>query len=89
MVVAPASRISETVLEGAPDTLYAAFGLGCVGQDVADIQLLKRPTELCGVTPAPELLGDGLGLCGSALEDAVPVAAQGQWNALTLTDLIP
>ena len=60
----------QTVLEGAPDTLYAAFGLGCVGQDVADIQLLKRPAELCGVTPAPELLGDGLGLCGSALSRA-------------------
>ena len=36
----------ESILEGAPETLDTAFGLGTLGRDVGDAELLQSAAEL-------------------------------------------
>ena len=64
----------QAVLEGTPRPLDTPLGLGGVGEDELNAQLLQGSAELGGITPAAQLFLQGLGLFGRVLENAMPVA---------------
>ena len=78
----------QAVLEGLPGALDAPLRLRRVGQDELNAQFLKRPGELGRVAPAAALLLQALGVLGSALEDTMPVAVEGQRDAVPVDDLL-
>jgi hypothetical protein len=67
----------QTVLKGAPGALDAAFGLGRVGRDLVDAELLQCASELSGRLFSDELFGHGP-VRVVALEDGVAVAVEAE-----------
>ena len=66
---------NQAVLTGAPDAFDAALGLGGVGGDLLDAELVESASELGGGLFAGKLFGEGpVGIV--ALEDAVTIAVE-------------
>src|ERR1700675_4996083 len=65
----------EAILKGAPEAFDAALGLGTVGGDVGDAELLQGATKLCGFAAAGELFIDRPVIV-VANEDAVAIAIE-------------
>ena len=72
----------EAILKGTPEAFDATLGLGTVGRDVGDAELIQGATELGGFTAAGELFFDGPVIV-VANEDAVaiPVETEGYAKA--------
>jgi hypothetical protein len=71
----------ETILASAPDALDAALGLGRVGGDLRDAELLEGASELSGRLFAGELFGERP-VRVVALEDAVAIAIEAEGYAV-------
>src|SRR5713226_2963278 len=71
----------EPILEHAPETFDTTLGLGRVGGDVGDPELLECAAELRGLAAASQLFFDGPVIV-VADEDTVAVAVAGQGNAV-------
>src|ERR1019366_2253407 len=70
----------QTVLAGAPGAFDAAFGLGRVGGDLLDAELVEGTSELSRGLFSGEVFGEGpMGIV--ALEDAVAVAVEAERDA--------
>ena len=67
----------EAVLQHAPETLDAAFGLGALRGDEGDAELFQSATELRGLALAGKLFVDGPVLVVAG-EDAAAIAVEGQ-----------
>jgi hypothetical protein len=70
----------QAVLRGAPGALDAAFGLGRVGRDLLDAELVEGASEWGGRLFSDELFGHGP-VRVVALEDDVAVAVEAERNA--------
>ncbi len=68
----------QAVLASAPGALDAAFGLGRVGRDLLDTELLESPSELSGSL----FSGEQGPVRIVALEDGVTVAVEAEGNAV-------
>src|SRR5208282_2366869 len=72
----------QAVLAGAPGALDTALGLGRVGGDLLDAEVVESPSELGGRLFSGELFGQGpVGIV--ALEDAVAVAVEAERDAVS------
>src|SRR6202049_248602 len=72
----------QAVLAGAPDALDASFGLGRVGGDLLDAELIQSPTQMGGALFTRELFGQGpVGIV--ALKDAVAIAVKAKGDAVS------
>src|SRR5713226_7215102 len=78
----------QAVLEGAEPILDTPLRLGAVGGNPPDAEFLQRPPHLRGPRPARQLLGQGEGRALVAVEDAVPVAVDGQGEAVRARDAL-
>ena len=70
----------EAILKSAPEALDAAFGLGTLGGDVGDAELIQGAAELCGLAVTGELFFHRPVMV-VANEDAVAVAVEAEGNA--------
>ena len=77
----------QPLLEGAPEALDSALGLGRKGQDGLDAQFPQSPAQLGGLALPSQLFLQGFRLLGVDGEDAVLVAVQGQRDSLGADDL--
>ena len=77
-----AKLAGEAVLQHAPETLDAAFGLGTLCGDESDAELLESAAELSGFLLAGELFVDGPVIV-VASEDAAAIAVEGDGDAVT------
>ena len=69
----------EAILEGVPESLDAALGLGRVGGDVADPEVPQDLAELGGMLPALQLfLETPVGVIADEDAEAIPVEGHGQ-----------
>jgi hypothetical protein len=71
----------QTVLAGAPGPLDAALGLGGVGGDLDDAELVQSASELSGRLFSGELRGESP-VRIVALEDGVTVAIEAERKAV-------
>src|SRR6266852_1974213 len=71
----------EAILQHAPETLDAAFGLRAVGGDEGDAQLFQGATELGGLAFSSELFFDRPAVV-VADEDATMIAVKSQGHAV-------
>src|ERR1019366_1137294 len=67
----------QAILQHAPETFHAALGLGAVGSDVGDAELIQGAAELSGFALASQFFFDGP-VVVVANEDAVAIAVEGQ-----------
>jgi len=81
-----AQLTDQPVPEGAPQPLDAALRLRCASSDRVDAQLLECPSELGRRAPVDELLLQRQRR-GRGFEDGVPVAIDGQWDAVATDGL--
>jgi len=72
----------QTILAGAPGAFDAALGLGRVGGDLLDTELVESPPELSRSLFSGELFGEGP-VRIVALEDAMAVAVEAERNAVS------
>jgi hypothetical protein len=72
----------EAVLQSAPESLDAAFGLRALGGDVSDTELLEGTAELGGILAAAEFFLQSP-VVVVADEDAVAIAVEAERNAVT------
>ena len=76
----------ETILEDAPETFDAAFGLGTAGGDEGDAELLESAAELRGLTFSGELFFHRPEVV-VAHEDAAVIAVKGEGSAMAAQQL--
>src|ERR1039457_3955521 len=81
-----AQRAAQTILEHAPETFDAAFGLGTASGDEGDAELLQRASELGGLTFSGELFFHRPEV-GVAYEDAAVIAIEGEWDTAVTQQL--
>ena len=86
MGLSQAQFAAQTVLEHAPETFDAAFGLGAAGGDEGDTELLQSAAELSGLAFAGELFFDGPEVV-VADEDAAVITVKGERSALAAQQL--
>lgn len=77
----------ETVLQHAPETLDAAFGLRALCGDEGDAELFQRATELSGLALTGELFVDGPVMV-VASEDPAAIAVEGDGDALAAQEAL-
>src|SRR5271165_7167498 len=77
---------AQTILEHAPETFDAAFGLGAAGCDEGDAELLQRASELGGLAFAGELFFHRPEVV-VAHEDAAVIAIKGERSAVATQQL--
>jgi len=77
----------QPVLEGAPEPLDAAFGLGRSSQEELDAELLEQPSKLSRPLSAGELLVKARFSVGRAEEDPMAIGIDGERNAFSLDRL--
>jgi hypothetical protein len=78
-VAAEAELGDEAILEGVPESLDAALGLGRVGDDVADPEVPQDLAELGRMLPALQLfLETPVGIIADEDAEAIPVEGHGQ-----------
>ena len=70
----------QAILKNAPETFHAALGLGDVGSDVGDAELIQGAAELGGFALASQLFFDGP-MVIVANEDTVAIPVEGQGDA--------
>src|ERR1700687_6375103 len=74
-----AELAAQTILEHAPETFDAAFGLGTASGNEGDAELLQGASELGGLTFAGELFFHRPEVV-VAQEDATVIAIEGEWD---------
>ena len=81
-----AQLAAQTILEHAPETFDAAFGLGTASGDEGDAELLQRASELGGLTFSGELFFHRPEVV-VAYEDAAVIAIEGEWDTAVTQQL--
>jgi hypothetical protein len=72
----------EAILKGAKEAFDPALRLGRMGADPADAEFLECATDLGGLGPALELLGQAERGAGVAVEDPMPIGVGGPREAI-------
>lgn len=78
----------QAILEGAPEALDAALGLGRGGRDPLDAQLGEGPTDLGGIRAAAQLFLERERCLFGAVEDPVMVGVHGDRESVGGDDLL-
>jgi len=84
---AQAQFADEAILQGSPEALDAALGLGRAGREVADPELLEHAPEVGGILDAPQLLVQAP-VRVVAHEDVEAIAVEGQGQAVLGAELV-